>query len=197
MKKSENKIDWQYNRTEESDAIWKGTTEAGGEFWAIKKDHVLTNIIMRTSPKKAKILSLFEQKLNRAKEFVKTLDRSSVFVMYEKEQLYIPKKMTCTEYYNSTDYTHDTLPKLRLKGWTIVAKLVTLDNSVRMEFYSSVCSRKDNFCKQIAIHEAFENFCIYSVDVPYQSFNDNLRLFSGICKGLLIHKIEKKAKNRI
>ena len=187
-----NKVTWEFSHNNGLDAIWRGTTEKNVVLYAIKKDHELKEIEVREAPKKEKILTDVDIKINKAKDFVKGLDRSKTFVMYEKPaqliHLVYGKKVTTLEGNNSL---------IRLKGWTIVARLVELQDSVRMEFYSSIASKKDNFCKQVAIYEAFNNPAIYSINIPFQSFNDNLKIFTGICKELLIHKIEKKAKIRV
>ncbi len=189
-----NKINWEFSHNDEVDAIWKGTTEKGAVLYAIKRNHELQEITVRKVPKKERILTEFDIKLNKAKEFVKSLDRNTTFVMYEKS-----KRIRHYFYRNTNSNINlkNNGVNLRIYGWTIVAEVCNNGSNAVMNFYTSVCSKKDNFCKQIAIMEAFNNIPIYSINIPFQSFNDNLRIFNGVCKELLIYKIEKKAKLRI
>ena len=187
-----NPVTWEYCRRDELDDIWRGTTEVGGEFWAIKKDGFLLDIKMRVAPKKTKIIPI-NNKYTKSKEFVKSLDRNNTFIMYEK-------LTNIVRGYIDRNFKIVNLAKdktARIYGWTIVARIVESEDSCRMEFYSSICSKKDNFCKNIGVYEAFNNPSIYSIVIPKQSFNDNLNVFTNICKGILIPRIEKKSKLRI
>lgn len=184
-----NKITWTFSREEKGDYIYRGETSKGAVFYGIKDGDEIKDITLYSAPKRKKVITEFENKLDKAKLFVNSLNRDSTFVMYEKPKEYFRKN---TFDWNSM-YDYD-----RVYGWTICAKLIALNEaSNSLVFYSSLCSKKDKFCKNIAIYESFQNYPIYSITIPKQSFKDNHNLFIAICKSLLIPKIEKKAKIRI
>jgi hypothetical protein len=191
-----NKINWEYSHNDKNEAIWKGTTDKGAVFYGVKENHEIKDIKLSYVPKRERVLTDFDKKVQKAKDYINSLDRHQTFIMYEKLS-YI--RHFC---YNYSDH-RDTIElvnndlQFRLYGWAIVARLVELDGVIRMEFYSSICSKKDLFCKQVAVYEAFKNTPIYSIHIPHQSFNDNLRIFNAICKASLIPRIEKKTKRRI
>jgi hypothetical protein len=183
-----NKINWEFSHNVEGTPIWVGKTEKGAKLTAEKIDHEFKNITLVSAPEVPHTPTEEELKVISAREFLKEIPKDKLLVMYDKH-------VTVEEYLSESTYGFQVLSEKqgRLYGWTIVA----IVNNGTLDFYASVCSKHDRFCKVIGIKEALKNTPIFNMSISSSiNFKELNTIFVGIAKTILVPKIVKKCKRR-
>jgi len=188
MEKNKNKIEWQFDRLEGENSIWRGTTPKGAVLYGLKDGDNIIDITLYSAPKTPRVVTNEELRIAEAKESLTKVDSNSMFIMYDIHDV--------IKTYSNNDWNILDNKEGRLYGWTVVGVITPAGEGTFINFHISICNKKDKFCKKIGVVEALNNNEVYTIHLSNSTHKELNSIFVNTVKDIILPRYYKKFKRR-